>query len=202
MRITNPFTGNSFCPTGAGGGIDPTCSPGTSGIARQGPPRIQLRADKYQSTKEGERRLEEKYFQFTARHDDVEANHGKSEIAQALSSEGSRRVVLYDKFDDVVGAVSFGKTEGDAAHPNWLTIAHLGSTGEVSGTGTELVRHVVTAAAKSKTGVIFESTPNAMSFYKKLGFVGLDASQPKIMGADPTRVLEIKRALGSPGRSK
>lgn len=97
----------------------------------------------------------------------------------------------------VVGAISFSK---DSTSGNFI-IHHLGSTGDVKGVGSELLRYVVEKAVKSSSGLVFESTPNAEGFYERTGFHHYDPSQSKLMSASPDRVKEILKSLGKPGRS-
>lgn len=202
-------------PTGAGAGTPPASAPvEPTPVAPEPLPmdaasklKEPLEGDNiasltYSSTPDNERLLESLHNSFLDRFE--HPTPGQVQIADALANQGTTRAVLYDSHQygqPIHGAISYGKVGAeDAAHKGWYTIQHLGSDGTVKGTGKELMRYAVEAAGQSRTGIIFEATPDAVGFYERLGFVHLDPAQPKIMGADSKLVGKIRRALGKPGR--
>lgn len=188
------------------GGFQPgnTCARGGGGKLNS-PPDKKLGQIKYPAGPRTENQMESLYNEFILESGgDIESDHGRSEIGQAIANQGANRVVLRDfskPNKPIVGAVSFSKND-DLGKSNNFVIGHLGSTGEVKGTGKELVRYVLERAAKENIGVIFESTPNAEGFYRRLGFRHLDENQSKLMGINAEEVKVMKKKLGSPGRGK
>lgn len=126
---------------------------------------------------------------------------GVQEVHQALASTGDDKVVLRD-FNNggkIVGAAAFDpgrEVKGE------LHISHLGSTGDVKGTGAELMRHVVSRAVARNLSISFESTPSAEGFYERLGFTRSNKSGGgTVYEANLEQVKDIAGRLGSPGRT-
>lgn len=198
--------GSSLAPdSGDGGGAQgssPSESPTESNTAnfptgKIGPPAKALGPVKIRpkdSAAEEAERFAERY----AEHGKEPGNfsdHGVQETFSAIASEGADRVILRDFSADgypVAGAISYYIDDGE------LTIAHLGSTGDVKGTGTELVRYAVDRARKAGVGIKFESTPNAEGFYEHVGFARIDG---KVFGASGDRLHAISKRIGRPGRA-
>ena len=128
-------------------------------------------------------------------------HHGFTEASTALGEQGTSKVILRDFSKPgypIQGVISFDASQ--LKETGEMLITHLGSVGDVKGTGTELVRHAVERAKGKGVSLTFESTKNAEKFYERLGFVHIDSEQSKIMGAGPERLKAIARKLGSSGR--
>lgn len=115
-----------------------------------------------------------------------------------LTYDSARSLAVVDK--KIVGAISFHYDEVVQA----ISIEHTGTLMSPKGTGAELVRVVVAAAAGGGVGIYLVSTLAAVGFWSRLGFE-LDKKNTQYTNyfeADAKRVRRIKEALGSTGRVK
>lgn len=92
---------------------------------------------------------------------------GQQEIVTALSTGQENFVKVAMRGDKVLGAIAWRKELNENRN---LVIEHLGSTGELKGTGSSLVQAATNAASIQGAGMEFEATEEAVTFYDKLGF--------------------------------
>lgn len=112
-----------------------------------------------------------------------------------LAYDSARSLAIIDK--RIIGAISYHYDELSKV----IFISHLGTLMSPKGAGAELVRTAVDSASRAGVGMAFESTPDAVGFWIRLGFER-DKKFYYIFEADFKKVRQIKKALGSMGRVK
>lgn len=153
----NERTENVFCPTGPGGGIDPTCSP-KDFVARQ--------SAEFEAAGGRIEDLDPGPYPYPKLRDMMKATEARVggptkvsfDLMQATHPnpmDKNRVMVAYDKDGNMVGAASYGPDpEGEEDAPfKALAVGHVGSTGEVKGAGTALVHKIAQRAAEKGAGV-------------------------------------------------
>lgn len=108
--------------------------------------------------------------QFLERAEDHELSPAEEEVALALTAGNKeRRAVVVNHKGQMAAATSY--TE----HPTHIKILHLGSL--EPGAGTRALVPPLEAAIRSGRGLHLESTPKAIPFYQKLGFINKAGSR-------------------------
>ena len=170
--------------------------------------RVQSPPESKEVTPEG-RKMDATKESPTSAADETELNrHGQHELLNALfdKSKGVKIAIVKDGKGETAAAVSYRRDDRDDTPDEmrgWLFVEHLGSDGSVKGAGTDLIRHVVGAAAKSGRGVFFEATENAVSFYERLGFRHMTGTgyqpkdQPAVMGMTAKEAKDAAAKLGA-----
>ena len=95
---------------------------------------------------------------------------GEIEIESAILDQGQYKIFLntLNKTGQprIEGAMAMSLDNIDEI----AVIEHLGSLGNIKGTGTEFMRRALLQAKRKKYSLTWQSNPEAVDFYKKLGF--------------------------------
>ena len=134
---------NAFCPTGEGGGVDPTCPSGTAG---------------HVITQDSAATIEKNWS--GGWHGD------RYDYAARALQTGGKCEVLRDKGEVVSVAMIPGVYPRD---PKWkyLHLEYLAT--KRPGYGKKMMAHVCAQAAKHNVGVELGAAPGAVEFYKAIG---------------------------------
>jgi N-acetylglutamate synthase-like GNAT family acetyltransferase len=168
-----------FCPTGEGGGIDPTCSPGGGHSGGT--------------------------FHDINNTDPTtpEMDHLRSEVEQWKSPEAKKiaHQAIEDEADSLmVFKDAAGKVQGLASvvmNPDESTLAVSALASNQRGVGTALMHRVFDRAVKENVKLTVWSTHEATGFYKKLGMRqrGLGSAIFVILPEKMKRILAFERKM-------
>ncbi len=139
-----------YCPTGEGGGIDPTCSPGhKSGVEESQFKNKQVLAD-IETWPKGLAKM----LARDAADIGGSPNPGERLLVYRGAGGAVQGVMLY-------GQLSKGKL-GTEAHIHYLASNERGA-------GTNLMRHAFERAVSENRDLSLQSTGGALGFYRKMG---------------------------------
>jgi len=117
-----------------------------------------------------------------------------AEMEAAILQQGTDYKVLLTKADrSIEGALAMTFDEAGKT----LVIEHLGTLGNVPGSGAELMRRALARARKKETGLAFQSSDEAVAFYKRLGF---DVGDNQIVELTLDQIDAALVRLGRPGQ--
>jgi SPP1 gp7 family putative phage head morphogenesis protein len=167
-------------------------------IAPVRPPerRVRIRTDRnedltFDRAMDLDTELHQTFPQFvgTRRFDELE----KALTAQAEEGFDAASIVARNDLGVITGSISWEIDEGI------LTIVDIGVLDVPGASGAELIRYAVKEAVEKDLTIRLFSTPEAVGFYRRLGFIP-DAKVENVFRATRSRLRKISEALGAPGR--
>jgi hypothetical protein len=155
----DPDVDNAFCPTGSGGGVDPSCSP-KSGESAGGGEVKHIAHDSKDLVK-----LREEVANFPA-------GPRREEAIQALKPSRHDVVIALHHEGSLVGVASVWKTPDTAEEgmPSGQYIRIRNMATAKAGTGKDLLNAIYHHAASQGAGVYLSSLSGSSRFYETSGF--------------------------------